>query len=209
MKKAFYLLFSAIIFLGLITTTSCEKEEEPAALEVETAAFSVADYGLWYYFSFEEGEVIGTGSAKPSDPDDAAWKARGDWDLAFHRQDVRTNSGTSGNGQGGALEAASATLSTITEAPSSGYVVDDSISILPAFAMPPTYVNSAGNTVVSNWAVFSHAEGWSIADKAFVVKTADGKYAKIKLVNFLDEDDASGFVTMEYVYQPDGTTRLE
>jgi hypothetical protein len=87
--------------------------------------------------------------------------------------------------------------------------VDDSVAILAGFKMPPTYVNSPASVVASKWADHSHDEGWTIVDQAFVVKTADGKYAKIKLVNFLDENDASGFVTMEYVYQPDGSTKLE
>ncbi len=209
MKKLINLSFILLAFVGLSTMISCDDKKEKDPLKVESAEINVEDYTLWYYFSFETGDVVGTGAADPSAADDATWKARKDWDLAFHRQDVRTNSGTSGDGQGGAQKASSSSLSAIKEAPVSGFAVDDSVSILPKFVMPPKYVKSAGNTLMSKWATHDHTEGWSIVDQAFVVKTADGKYAKVKLANFLNEDNESGHITMEYVYQPDGSTTLE
>jgi hypothetical protein len=208
MKKTFHFFLSILMISSLAFLIACEEEEAPP-LDSKTAAFSVVDYGLWYYWSFETEDLVGTGDADPTADDDAVWAARDDWDLAFHRQDVRTNGGSSGQGQGGAQEASSSVLAEVTVAPTSGYTVDSSVDILAEFKMPPAYVSSPANTVVSKWADFDHTEGWSVVDKVFIVKTADGKYAKIKLVNFLDADDASGFVTMEYVYQPNGSTKLE
>ena len=154
---------------------------------------------------------MGTGNSDPTASDDAIWKARLDWDLAFHYKDVRTNSGKSGNGKGGMLEASSSDFSKVTEAPASSYTVDDVFTkfrLTPA--MPPVYVTSTANPVCIGWAKYNHQEhAWVFAEKVFIVKTANGKYAKIWLKNFLDDEDKSGTITMNYVYQPDGSRKLE
>lgn len=190
---------------------SCEKEkDEPAVTENKTLSLYTKEYTLWHYFSFSEDKVIGTGSADPADSDDAAWKQRADWDIAFHYKDIRTNSGKSGTGQGGMLEAAETSFANVLEAPSSGYTVDDNLDIRLSPAMPPVYTTSTGNSVCADWASYNHGEGaWVFAEKVFIVKTADGKYAKIWLKSFLDDEDVSGTITMDYAYQADGSTSLK
>ncbi|HBK33334.1 MAG TPA: hypothetical protein DDZ78_17160, partial [Porphyromonadaceae bacterium] len=34
----------------------------------------------------------------------------------------------------------------------------------------------------------------------FIVRSANGKYAKVIMKNFLNEKDESGYITFEYVY---------
>jgi hypothetical protein len=42
--------------------------------------------------------------------------------------------------------------------------------------------------------------------QVYVIHTADGKYAKMRLVSsYCDGNQASGCFTMEYVYQGDGS----
>jgi hypothetical protein len=50
---------------------------------------------------------------------------------------------------------------------------------------------------------------WEYAQKVFVVRTAGEKYAKIYLKNFKSDEGVSGTITMQYVYQSDGTTDLD
>ena len=38
----------------------------------------------------------------------------------------------------------------------------------------------------------------------YVVRTADGKYAKILIESFHNAEGKSGYINMKYSYQPDG-----
>jgi hypothetical protein len=211
MKNTYLLLNLFVLSAIMVLFTSCEKDDNgPAATENKTLSLYTKDYTLWHYFSFEADSVVGTGSADPDNADDAAWKQRTDWDIAFHRYNVRTNSGTSGIGNGGMLEASETVFDNVLEAPTSGYTADDSIDIYLTAAMPPVSATTTGNTVCEGWASYNHAEGaWVFAEKVFIVRTAKGKYAKIWLKSFLDDEDVSGTVTMDYAYQTDGSTSLE
>jgi len=211
MKHRFLILsfIAAALISGVFT--SCEKDDDgPAATETKTLILSTKDYTVWHYFSFSQDKVIGTGSADPANGDDAAWKQRTDWDIAFHYKDIRTNSGKSGIGQGGMLEASSSVFADVLEAPATGYTVDDSLYIRLSAAMPPVYTSSTGSSVCLDWARYNHGErAWVFAEKVFIVKTADGKYAKIWLKSFLDDADVPGTITMDYAYQADGSTSLK
>jgi hypothetical protein len=208
-RKTLLNLFVIALLLGIVV--SCEKDDDgPASTENKTLSLYTNDYTIWHYFSFEADSVIGTGSADPTDSDDASWKQRTDWDIAFQRYTIRTNSGVSGTGEGGMLEASETDFNLVLEAPSTGYTVDNSLDIRLTPAMPPVFISSTGNSVCADWASYNHDEGaWVFAEKVFIVKTADGKYAKIWLKSFLDDDDVPGTITMEYAYQADGSTSLE
>jgi hypothetical protein len=210
MKKLNILNFLVMTALVSSLFVSCKKDDTPTPLTGKTLSLYTKDYTIWHYFSFEQNMVIGTGNADPAAADDATWKARTDWDLAFHYKDVRTNSGKSGDGQGGMLEASSTIFAEAIEAPTTGYTIDDNLDIRLTPAMPPAYATSTASSVCDDWASYDHDEhAWIFAEKVFIIKTADGKYAKIWLKSFLDEEDNSGTITMEYMYQPDGSTRLE
>ncbi len=198
-------------YSGTVTMTVEGFTEEvvlESSLMEGTFELNVSDRKKWYYFSFKDG-LVGEGSAKPTDGDDAAWKEKDNWDLAFHNTNVRTNSGLSGNGQGGAFEMESNIMTEVTTAPGNDYITDTEIRIF--LNMPPTnpaedIKNVGGNTVLDLWADFAHETGtWTIKDKVFVIKTADGKYAKIQFVNYLDENDHGGLMKFNYVYQADGS----
>ncbi len=208
-KKSLLIVLMIVLFSGFIVSCS-DDDDDPQPTESKTFSLYTKDYTKWYYFSFEENDTIGSGSANPTDSDDASWKKRTDWDLAFHYKDVRTNSGVSGNGDGGMLEASSVKFDSVLVAPTTGYTVDDSLDIRLTSAMPPVYTTSTANSVCDDWASYNHSEGaWVFVKKVFIVKTADGKYAKIWLKSFLDDEDNSGTITMQYAYQSDGSTSLE
>ena len=210
-KRIILGLMIIALFAGLLISCDDDDNEDlPQAAAYNTLSLYTKDYTLWHYFSFEADSVIATGSADPEDGDDAEWKQRTDWDLAFHYKDLRTNSGFSGIGEGGMLEASKTDFDSVLVAPTSGYTVDDSLDIRLTSAMPPAYTASTANSVCDDWASYDHDEGaWVFVEKVFIVKTADGKYAKIWLKSFLDDEDNSGTITMEYAYQPDGSTSLE
>ena len=130
------------------------------------------------------------------------------WDLGFLRNHVRTNSGSSGSGQGGSYDAGMTDFDAFTEVSESGYVVDDSI---PAFDFAiMQYVSLAASTVLETWGTFTEEQPptLELSNKVYAIKSADGKYAKIIFLNYYGTD-GSGFVTFKYVYQADGSINLE
>ena len=78
----------------------------------------------WTYFSFEKGEVVGTGKFGDAESD-AQWHDRKDWDFAICGDRIKTNSGASGVGQGGIQKENSHNFATLTTAPTDGYITDE------------------------------------------------------------------------------------
>ncbi len=217
-KKLFSWALIAVVALAFVSCSDDKTDPvntDTTKLETKTLSLDVSDYGLWYYFSFEEDKIIGTGSANPADGDDAAWKARTDWDIAFHRNNVRINSGESGDANGGAKVAASKDWTTENTAPADGYVVDKG-GYKIYYDLSGMQQGEVGEAAVSvndefiDWALLDHETfTWTIDQRIVYVKTAKGKYAKVFMKNFLDEQDKSGHLTLDYMYQPDGSTTLE
>lgn len=88
------LIFALVAALG-VSFASCKKDkkEEPKSKVTPKEAFvESTKYEDWVYFSFKKGMVV-----EVSDP----MKDMG-WDIAFNRHQIRTNSGLSGSGKGGA-----------------------------------------------------------------------------------------------------------
>jgi hmuY' len=118
-----------VLLAGFVAFTSCSKEDKketkdpyeglrnwnvPVGQEKEVKYLDASNNeGKYVYFSFEKGVV------EVADP-----VASNDWDLAFNRYHVKTNSGTSGKGQGGALRTEGKDFAALTEAPTEGYLVD-------------------------------------------------------------------------------------
>lgn len=212
--KKFNLIFTlSACIIGATGFQSCNKDdnkEDPVPGQSKTITIDCSDYTQWQYFSFSTGLVT---SAPADSVNDAIWKIRSDWDIAFHRQDVRTNSGLSGQANGGIQEASQTDFSAVTAALQSGYIQDTVIQIYLTGMSGPGAGSKypvAGTVVTNGWAVLdmNSQTPWIIAKKVFIVKTADGKYAKIYLKNFLNDANKSGYVTMQYFYQADGSLNL-
>jgi hypothetical protein len=192
-----------IIILALAIVISCEDDDNDENLLTKTVVIESTSYTDWVYFSFEQEDVVSI-----TDP-----KTSLDWDLAFLRNHMRTNSGTSGSGQGGAYDAGQINFNELTEAVSAGYIVDDSISI--SDSNDPTrqsMIKEAGNTVLEGWGNFdltSMPPLFIPADHIYVIKTAAGKYAKIWLKSYYGTDGSSANITMDYIYQPDGSQKFQ
>jgi hypothetical protein len=95
------------------------------------------------------------------------------WDLAFSGTTILTNGGTSGTGQGGAMMVEKP-FDTITEAPKDGYKTDE--------AGGNAIAGGSGNS----WYKYDmnvHAI-LPITGRTILVKTADGKFAKIEFISY-------------------------
>lgn len=131
-----------------------------------TLTVDASDRAAWVYVR------LGAGVVSVADP------SAGGWDLAFRRSAIRTSSGTSGPGLGGArLAPAGVPYETLTEAGTLGYVED---AIAPS-AMPGAEPTS-GNAVLAGWFDYDPAtHSVRAGERAYFVRTADGAYAKLRI----------------------------
>lgn len=91
---------SLIAIIAIVFLVSCNKESENSVNNVEeTLTISGISDSEWTYISLETGKVIGT-SPLYDEAQDALWKKRMDWDIAFCGEYMKTNGGTSGEGNG-------------------------------------------------------------------------------------------------------------
>lgn len=129
-----------------------------------SASVEAPTTGVYVYLSLRTGQIV-----SPADPATSL-----DWDLAFSRTSVLTNSGESGSGQGGALLSEAASLLNLAAIPSDPVTTDtatDSVS---------------SNALLKDWYDYSGAPTHLITPKAriYVIKTADGRYAKLRFVKY-------------------------
>jgi len=99
-KKATY--YIAICLLASLVFISCrnhrDTEHEPVPVKRELTL--TLEPGKWIYYSISDSIVVGRSDI--GDPfQDAEWAAQKNWDIAFSESGIRTNSGTSGRGNGG------------------------------------------------------------------------------------------------------------
>ena len=134
----------------------------------------------WRHFSFRLGSVI-----DPAGP--------ADWDLAFRRYQIMVNSvGNSGAdfvGNGGVVDVGDVAFASVTAAPEAGY------QATPAFAGWYRY------------GFLSHV--LSPRPRVWVVRAADGRYAKMEFVSYYCPGSQPGCLTFRYVFQGDGSRRLD
>jgi hypothetical protein len=163
------------------------------------------------------------------------WQVRTDWDIAFHAYDIRTNSGIAGNGNAGAIfiadkasaivagKSLDAIYTDLTEAPAVAYPADQTISgnfYLSLLGMPPTRATSLsvasatrkaadGTTGASvDFSSLAMGNSGAIENPMIVVfKTASGKYVKVYLKQFIEENK-SGILVFDYEFIPLTSTSI-
>jgi len=171
------------------------KREAPAP-EVVEFMVDASSYENWAYFSFEKGDTV-----RPSDPENSL-----DWDLKFQRYRIGTNSGTSGPGEGGAVNVGKVDFDSYDEAPESGYVED---TIMTFTGHEGEYERSCNPVLLGWYEMVGMPPTFYPTDSVYVVKTADGKYAKVQFLDYYYYDAEgnrhSGYISFKYVYQPDGS----
>lgn len=206
-KKSIYLWTLALCTLSF---SACDKNnnknnnDQNTELEIKEFSLSrVTNYGDdWIYFSFEKGKEIEITEENHT--------TNLSWDIAFNKSNIRTNSGTSGKGKGGALKTNETDLTKLSKAPESGYTIDESIMITKDLTeFPPPQMESSGNVLLCNAIAFSGPPPlYTVSENIYTVKTADSKYVKIQFITFYDENGESGHLTFKYAYQNDGTVNF-
>ena len=145
---------------------------------------------VWVYFDFSRAAVVPV-----LDP-----KTDG-WDLAFKRYVVRTNGGRSNpDGQGAVLRLARRDFSAVSRVPEEPEFQAD---VHPKNRLHPF------NPALEKWYNYSYlANVLAPKPEIYVIRTQDGKYAKMRMLSYYCTGNVAGCMTFEYVYQGDGSQRL-
>lgn len=124
-------------------------------------------------FSFKTGAVVANS--------DSATTA---WDLGFNGTTIVVNSGTSGPGSAGA-QVVIGLFDELETAPESGYLTDDKNSVSAPYAIQ----KGSGN----GWYNYDPATNviTPIAGRVIVVKTSEGKFAKVEILSYYKDSPAS------------------
>ena len=120
MRKTIIIL---AMFACLCSCNNASGEKTEPKVSEEITIHGLSDE-YWTYFSFEKGEVVGTGKFDDEESD-AEWYARKDWDFAICGDRIKTNSGTSGEGLGGVQKDNTHNFTTLATAPTEGYLTDE------------------------------------------------------------------------------------
>lgn len=141
---------------------------------------------------------IGAGVVSVDSPE-----ASSEWDLAFRRTQIRTNSGVSGAGLGGARLAPNTDFAAIDAASTLGFLVDEHLPI-PG---PNTGATAPGNPALADWFDYDLSTHLvSPKDVVFLVRGASGEYAKLRILSY---DSGSYTLAIEPIARRVETVTLE
>ena len=162
-----------------------EQLTEPIVYTVDARSENV-----WIYFDFSRGAVVPV-----LDPKEDAW------DLAFKRYVMKTNGGRSNpDGQGAVLKLNRRDFAGLSAVPGD---VEFQADVHPKNRLHPF------NPVLEKWYNYSYlANVLAPKPEVYVIRTQEGKYAKMRMLSYYCTGNVAGCMTFEYVYQGDGSMRL-
>ena len=195
-------LLIAVLLLTAIFTACDDDDEKITAYTTIDASSS----DNWVYFSFENNDTVSVENPQESDA----------WDIAFKRLDFKTNSGTSGNANGGAYKSDLTNLDQELCISSSMIVADDSIQVFEYSMHGATESKVEGSVELSGtkdaYAFYVEEGAWSCegtvqartysaVDNVFFIKCSDGEYAKVQFAGYysLEDGTTSAQISFNYV----------
>jgi hypothetical protein len=201
-------LKSSLFFIAIaLVAASCSSDDNHTTSAVDTKTVSnlhapvtsnpgEPPAGDFVKFSFATGEVVTSGE---------------DWDIAFRATAILVNGGTAATDQPertglGAASVVTGTFAGVITAPDDSlFAQDATTTAIPTGSGNGWYSYNADTHVIS-----------PIAGRVIVVKTHDGKYAKMEILNYYQDAPAmptglepSAYYKFNYSYQPNGTKIFE
>lgn len=166
-----------------------------AELHQNTLMIDATDHENWTYINLTEGETV--------DIADPATSMA--WDLGFKRTAVIVNGGASGPGKTGALILKDISFEDVLKAPEDDYVSDtDQIATFARGDGWYTYTGPPNHWVLPNPKVY-------VLRIAAHTKTQPANpyyYAKVRFIGYYENNETkegSGYISIEYVLQDNGT----
>ena len=203
-------LYALLVFVG-VGLVGCDSDPasddgfpDPETVLVEDLAadpfVGVDDIGrpvgtgaFTFYSLRENSEVPSSDSASTA------------WDVAFRGTTILVNGGASGPGAG-AAQVMEGVFEEMTEAPAGGWQQDSDTGLaIPASSGQGWYNYNPDAMVVT-----------PIPGRVLLIRTADGRYAKIRILSYYKGspetptfESEARYYTFEYVFQPDGSRSLQ
>lgn len=201
--------FKSVLVLSVFSLlASCSKDDEntPAPVTLETKTFS----NLYAPQTGGQGQPVGGAFTKFSFSQNTT-VTDDSWDIAFRGTTILVNGGTAigiadepTRTGSGAASIVSNTLAGVTSVPEASTFKQDAAN---------TYAITTGSG--NGWYTYNSSTNIisPIAGKILVVKTHDGKYAKMEIISYYkdapanpDATSLTRYFTFKYVYQPNGTS---
>ena len=190
------LIVWAVLYLSVLFYFSCGGDEEAdlaqPAQDAVTFTVDATSREVWTYFSFAKGDVV-----QVSNPSNSMG-----WDFGFQRTKVKLNGGVNGPGKGRAIMLTDVAFNDVKEAPTAGYAADSEANLAIVAQSEKGWYIYTGPP--NHWIL-------PLENRIFVVQAADGTYAKLRFVGFYKDNankEDGGFITFEYVHQPDGSRQF-
>lgn len=180
----------------LFTISACDSTTVTpvVATTITNLDADVNKSGHYTFFDLKNNQVVALA-------DSATTK----WDIAFKATSIIINSGVSGMGNAEA-QVVDGIFSELTEAPATGYQKDiaaNNLAIKPGSGAGWYNYNPTAMVITP------------IPGKIIVVKTTNGRYAKIQIKNYYKDAPAtptvaspSRYFTFDYIYQPNESTKF-
>lgn len=142
------------------------------------------DERRWVFFDFSRGAVVD----RPGPLD---------WDIAFRRFDVMVNGGAGFAGAGAAVDLGEIAFDRVVVAPDTGWVVGEGR-------------RDSANAAIDRWYDYGFTSHLlTPRPRVYALRTADGRYAKLRFLSYYCPGAQPGCVTIEYVYQGDGSLGID
>ena len=189
------ILIAIIVVIAVLFVTSSLRRPELAEFGPSPALAGEAGEGLvgpltytidatdgaaWRHFDFSSGSRV-----EPADPLG--------WDIAFRRFHVIANGGERFPGKAGVLDLGEVGFDSVLAAPATGYIETRS-------------ARDTLNPAIDRWYTYSWISHiLKTSDHVYAVRTADGRYAKMRILSYYCPGAVPGCMTFEYVYQGSGS----
>lgn len=201
--KTIKLLTLLAIFIGF---SSCSNDDDdPTVLQVESETVS----NLYAPQDGGQGQPISGDFTKFDFTTGATTTSATNWDIAFRGTDIIINGGVSS----GATDEPERTGNA------AAYLATGTFAGITSVNTTLLEQDSVNGYVLSNWYTYSGPPTHAIyptAGKIIVLRTRDGKYAKIEILSYYQDGEPNAdftdyrYYSFNYVYQPNqGVTTFE
>lgn len=134
------------------------------------------------------------------------WNTNLSWDIAFQRYHIRTNSGTSGIGSGGAYVDSVETwngsiFNNLTELNSEFTYSADTLINTFYNITDHTFTEGSSNPALETWAQIDTTNNYSMrfTNNKLIIRTSDGQaFYKFWPFDYYDDSSTSGYISLVY-----------
>lgn len=184
MKKVLITLLS-LVFLIMSCSDDSNSNPTSSGGDDTTVIINASSHDTWAYFNFSTGQVIDI-----QDPQTST-----EWDIAFKRMKIKTNSGLSGPGEGGVIDMMITEFDSVKTAPAGNYFADDVVAL--TMGETDEYY---GSKVLEKWYRTEGGMPPTIIsyENVYVIKKNDGTFAKMQILSYYNDANSSGYITMKY-----------